>query len=52
MGILAEISMRAKILKSRLKDDPGSIEKTLEKIELLEHELMRAIEVFSKSKHR
>lgn len=52
LGVLAEISMKAKMLKSRLKDDPDSVESVLEGVERLEAELFETVEVFSGSEDR
>lgn len=51
-GILAEISMRAKILKSKLKDDPSSVEDVLRKLELLEDEFMALFGFFVDNRRR
>lgn len=45
-GVLAEISMRAKLLRARLKDDPSAVEEVLSKIEALEDELLSLFRVF------
>lgn len=45
-GVLAEISMRAKLLRSRLKEDPSAVEEVLSKIEALEDELLSLFRVF------
>lgn len=42
MGVIAEISMKAKLLKRRLKKDPDSVERVLGEIERLEDELLDA----------
>lgn len=45
-GVLAEISMRAKILRERLKKDPDSVEEVISKIEGLEDELLEVVSFF------
>lgn len=50
VGILAEISMKAKILRQRLKKEPDAVEEILAKIERLEDELLEAVGFFSDSK--
>ena len=43
MGVLSEISMKAKILRSRLEDDPYSVEEVISRLENLEEDLLRAL---------
>jgi hypothetical protein len=50
VGVLAEISMKAKILRQRLKKEPESVEKILAQIERLEDELLEAFGFFCGSK--
>ncbi len=45
-GVLAEISMRAKILRERLRKEPESVEEVIFKIEGLEDELLEAVSFF------
>ena len=52
VGVLAEISMRAKILKSKLKDSPNSVQEILFAIERLEDELLEAIFNFDSQAHK
>jgi hypothetical protein len=44
-GVLAEISMRAKLLRASLERDPSSVEEVLAKIEALEEELLGVVKV-------
>jgi hypothetical protein len=44
-GVLAEISMRAKLLRASLERDPSSVEEILAKIEALEEELLGVVKV-------
>lgn len=46
LGVLAEISMKAKILRETLSGDPNSVEEVLAKIEGLEDELIEAFGLF------
>ena len=52
VGVLAEISMRAKILKSKLKDSPDSVQDILFAIERLEDELLEVIFNFESQAHK
>jgi hypothetical protein len=44
-GVLAEISMRAKLLRASLERDPSSVEEVIAKIEALEEELLGVVKV-------
>lgn len=46
MGVIAEISMKAKILRERLKKNPESVEDIMARIEALEDELLEAFGFF------
>lgn len=48
MGVIAEISMSAKLLKRRLRKDPDSVERVLGEIERLEDELMDAYDQYER----
>lgn len=50
-GVLAEISMKARILRERLKSSPESVDDILRQICRLEDELMGAIGRFYDSEH-
>lgn len=52
VGVLAEITMKAKILRAKLKDDPDSVCQILESIERLEDELFEAIFNFELKPHK
>lgn len=52
IGVLSEISMRAKILRERLRDDPDSVFDILPSIERLEDELLMAISNFGSNPHK
>jgi len=43
IGVLAEISMKAKLLKSRLSSDPDCVEDVIWEIERLEGDLLDAV---------
>lgn len=43
VGVLAEISMKAKMLRSMLKDRPESVEDVIWEIERLEGDLLDAV---------
>jgi hypothetical protein len=40
LGMMAEIAMKAKLLKKRLKDDPNCVVEVLRKIDVLEEEML------------
>jgi hypothetical protein len=42
-GVLAEISMRARLLRASLERDPSSVKEVLAKIEALEEELLGVV---------
>jgi hypothetical protein len=44
-GVLAEISMRAKLLRASLERDPSSVEEVIAKIEALVEELLGVVKV-------
>jgi len=46
IGMLAEISMKAKMLKGRLREDPDSVEDVIWEIERLEGDLLDAVVEF------
>lgn len=46
MGVLAEISMRAKLVRSRLRADPDSVDRLVLEVERLEDELLDAMKEF------
>lgn len=46
MGVLAEISMKAKMVRARLRDDPDSVDRLIIEVERLEDELMEAVREF------
>lgn len=52
VGVLAEIAMKAKILKEKLKNDPGSVFDVLYSIERLEDELLLSISNFESGLHK
>lgn len=47
--MMAEIAMKARILKKRLKDDPNSVVDILRKIDVLEDEMLVCLVEFEKS---
>lgn len=40
---MSEISIKAKILRARLKEDPDSVEDVIGRLERLEEDLLRAV---------
>jgi len=52
IGVLSEISMRAKILKDKLREDPNSVFEVLSSIEKLEDELLLVVSNFDPSRHK
>lgn len=46
MGVLAEISMRAKLVRSKLRADPDSVDSLILEVERLEDELLEAVREF------
>lgn len=50
LGVIAEISMKAKILRERLKKNPESVEQIIGQIEALEDELLETLGFFCGSK--
>lgn len=50
MGVIAEISMRAKLLKKKIRDNPDSVDSVIVEIERLEDELLEAFQSFEKKK--
>jgi hypothetical protein len=43
IGVLSEISIKAKILRARLKEHPDSVEDVIGRLERLEEDLLRAV---------
>ncbi len=49
LGMMAEIAMKAKILRKKLSDDPNAVVEILSKIDRLEEEMLFCLEEFEKS---
>lgn len=50
MGVLAEISMRAKLLRKRIRDNPDCVDVAIGELERLEDELFEAFREFEGEK--
>lgn len=49
IGVLSEISMKAKMLRSRLEDDPDAVEEVILRLETLEEDLLKAVWEFGRA---